>query len=115
MGAWGTGIFDDDVAADVQAMWENATAGCESASAATAGVLNDIGSDIADDTEDGPVLRIALGALQMEAGAVDADVKSRALEAIPQNLERWQLEASPEDAAARAEVLNSLRDRLLSV
>jgi hypothetical protein len=36
MGAWGPGIFEDDVAADVQAMWEDARGRGDSSESAPA-------------------------------------------------------------------------------
>ena len=113
MGAWGPGIFEDDVAADVQVMWEAAAAAAESAESATAMVLRDLGSDVIDDTEDGPVLWIALAALQLGSGAVTSEVKDRALAGIPANVERWREDASPAVAAEREELLTALRDRLM--
>lgn len=113
MGAWGTGLFDDDIAADIRGVWEAAIGRGDSPEAATAAVLNDLGSEMADDPDDGPILWITLAALQTDANAVHTEVKSRALDAMPQNIERWRRDASAEDAAERERVLHGLRERLL--
>jgi len=114
MGAWGTGIFEDDVAADVRGEWEDAVGSGSSVSDATAALIGGLGADFIPDVDDGPVFWIALAALQVEAGEVAPDVAARAVEAIPANLSRWREEATAEDLAAREQVLGALEQRLRS-
>jgi hypothetical protein len=112
MGAWGPGLFEDDVAADVQAMWEDARGRGDSSESATATVLRDLGREMVDDEDDGPVVWIALAALQVDSGELVPEVRHRALMAIAPNIERWAGDAAPAVAAAREQVLAALRDRL---
>lgn len=114
MGAWGTGIFEDDVAADVRGEWEDAVGSGSSVSDATAVLIDGLGADFIPDEDDGPVFWIALAALQLEAAEVTPDVAARAVEAIPANLSRWREEATAEDFTARERVLSELEQRLRS-
>ena len=114
MGVWGTGIFEDDAAADVRGEWEAAVASGSSVSDATAELIGGLGADFIPDEDDGPVFWIALAALQLEAAEVMPDVAARAIEAIPANLSRWREESSAEDFAAREQVLGELEHRLRS-
>jgi formaldehyde-activating enzyme involved in methanogenesis len=114
MGAWGTGIFENDVAADVRGEWEDAVASGSSASGAAAAVIEGIGAGFIPDEDDGPVFWIALAALQIEAAQVTPDVAAKAAESIPANLARWREEATEEDFAAREQVLRELEQRLRS-
>jgi hypothetical protein len=114
MGAWGTGIFEDDVAADVRGAWEDAVASGWSVSDATATLIDGLGADFISDDDDGPVFWIALAALQLEAAEVTPDVAAQAVEAIPANLSRWREESTEEDFAARERVLGELEQRLRS-
>jgi hypothetical protein len=107
MGAWGTGIFDDDLPSDLRDEWQNAVDGGASPDEATSALLAGIGAEVGEDEDDGPVFWIALAALQLDAGALQRAVVERANLAIPATLERWREDA---DSDAVAE-----RERLLSV
>ena len=111
MGAWGTGIFEDDVAADVRGEWEDAVGSGPSVPDATAALIDGLGADFIPDDDDGPAFWIALAALQLEAGEVTPEVAARAVQAIPANLSRWREEAPAEDFAAREQVLGELEQR----
>ena len=110
MGAWGAGIFEDDVAADVAGTWQDTAGG---PAAATEAVFEEFGEAI-EDVDDGPVIFFALASLQLDAGALDKAVKERALASIEPNVRRWEEESSPDDAAERRRVLEDLRQRLES-
>jgi Domain of unknown function (DUF4259) len=112
VGAWGTGIFEDDVAADIRGEWEEAVGSGSSAADATAAMIEGLGADFIPDEDDGPVFWIALAALRLEAGQVAPDVAARAVESIPANLARWRGEATDEDFEAREQVLRELEQRL---
>jgi hypothetical protein len=112
MGAWGTGIFDDDLAADMRLEWSHSVAAGGSPADATAALIDGLGTDVRDDPDDGPVFWIALAALQVEAGALDEGVASQARDSFPPNLARWRNESTPEDAAERERVLGELNERL---
>jgi hypothetical protein len=112
VGTWGTGLFDDDLAADMQGIWEDAVGQGGSPSDATGRLMQELGAECAEDMDEGPVFWMTLASLQQDAGALDPEVKRRALEGIEPNLERWRDEATPEDAEERERVLSALRARL---
>lgn len=114
MGAWGTGVFEDDVAADVRGEWEDAIESGSSVPDATAALIDGLGADFIPDQDDGPVFWIALAALQLEAAEITPEVAARAVEAIPANLSRWREEATEEDVSARERVLSELQHRIRS-
>jgi hypothetical protein len=109
MGAWGVGIFDDDVACDARiAMLDQFRAGLP-AKVATDAVLEDL-ADFLEDEEDGPVVLLALAAVQWDAGRLDARVKRRALKVIAGGVDfRWQ---DSEFAEQRRAVLAELGAKL---
>lgn len=111
MGAWGTGIFDDDVAADVADLWNDAIGG--GPAQATQTVYDELGEAIEDD-DDGPIAFFALASLQLDAGHLDDRVRETALSSIEPNLERWADDGSPEDVEERRRVLEELRQRINS-
>jgi hypothetical protein len=115
MGAWGTDIFDDDVATDVRSTFENELEGGGSAAHATAVVLREW-SEALDDKDDGPIVWLALAALQLDRKALQKSVKEHALSVIEsgENQRRWDEETAPDDAAKRRTVLETLRARLLA-
>ena len=109
VGTWGTGIFDDDMAAEVADAWNG---GIDSGPGeATESVYRELGSWM-DDQDDGDVMFLALASLQLDAGALDDIVRRRALDAMTRNIERWQNDATSEDAAERGAVLEGLRQRI---
>ncbi len=89
MGAWGVGIFDDDVACDARkAMLDQFRAGL-SVKAATDAVLEDL-ADFLQDEEDAPVVVFALASVQWEIGRLDKRIKTRALQIIAGGVDfRW--------------------------
>lgn len=111
MGTWGTGLFDDDMAADMRVQWEAALADGIAPDRATQALVTEWGEET-EDMDVGPVFWIVLAMLQLEAGALEESVRERALESIEPNEERWRDEADPDDAAARAQVLADVRLRL---
>jgi hypothetical protein len=84
MGAWGTGIFDDDVAADVQTTWTQLLKDGLSPREATTAVREKFGSD-------DPIVLLALAATQWAWGRLDGDIKAHALRILREGtaLEGW--------------------------
>lgn len=109
MGAWGVGIFNDDVACDARyAMLDQFRAGL-SIKAATDAALENL-ADFMEDEEDAPVVTLALAATQWEAGRLDKRIKRRALKVIAGGVDfRWQESAF---AVQRRAVLAELGVRL---
>lgn len=91
MDAWEAGIFDDDLAADVRADWEDELSAGASPAAATRRLVQDYADEVAGSPALAASFWIALAALQLDAGAVDPDVRDRAVRAIArgEDLERW--------------------------
>ncbi|MGX6448358.1 hypothetical protein ACVU7I_09870 [Patulibacter sp. S7RM1-6] len=91
MDAWEAGIFDDDLAADVRADWEDELSGGATPAAATRRLVEDYADEVAGSPALAASFWIALAALQLGAGAVDPDVRDRAVRAIArgEDLERW--------------------------
>jgi hypothetical protein len=109
MGAWGVGIFDDDVACDARIALYDLFRDGQSAKEATAAVLEDL-RDMMEDVEDGPVVILALAAAQWEAGRLDSRIKKQALKIIEQGVDfRWQ---DSEHREQRRVVLEELAAKL---
>jgi len=102
-------MFDDDVAADVADTWNGPA---DRPAEATRAVYAEWEEAI-EDVDDGPVVFFALASLQLDAQALDGEVKERALAAIGPNMRRWEEESSPDDAEQRRAVLEELRGRML--
>lgn len=101
MGAWGPGLLENDVAADVAATFRDVLDGGGSLDEAVATVLDEW-SDALDD-EDGPDVALALAWLVSARGEVPAELKALALKAIRERqvLDRWR--GAPEFEARQAE------------
>lgn len=111
MGTWGSGIFDNDVALDVRYSFEDALAEVGNVSGATQWVLEEF-AEALEDIDDGPVIYVALVALQLEHGAVQPETRKTALDMIANGklLDRWTDHA---DAIAYQDVLDRLKNALL--
>jgi hypothetical protein len=71
MGAWGTAIFDDDVAANVANTWSDTKGGTVEA---TRAVYEEFGDSI-NDEDDRPIIFFALASLQLDAGVLEDNVR----------------------------------------
>lgn len=91
MGSWGSGIFDDDVAADVKSAFEAALEAGATVPAATREVREEFGGALEDD-DDGPIVILALASLQWERGKLQERLKKQALGILDagRGLERWE-------------------------
>lgn len=71
--------------------------------------------DALNDTDDGPQIILALAALQLQHGALQPDMRDRALAVIrnDEGIERW-VDPGAETLAGRRQVLASLQARLIS-
>ncbi|HEY8447983.1 MAG TPA: hypothetical protein VIL01_12835 [Thermomicrobiales bacterium] len=106
-------IFDDLLARQVRAVFTSTLSEGRSPDAATRAVLAEFVEEL-DDPEDGPIVLLALAALQIEFGCLTEEVRLRALDALDADLLRWA--ALGIDALARRqEALDTLRARLLPV
>jgi hypothetical protein len=112
MGAWGAELFDDDVALDARALFEEAVESGAPPGLAADHILASLPGYL-EDTDDEPVLMLALAALLLDGGVADHPVLRRAREIIEtgDGLERWQ-EAGAEALSERLEVYRRLAARL---
>lgn len=126
MDAWDPGLFDDDdLAADVRGDWEAALADGATPARATRRLVEDWLDEVAGSTALAAAFWIALAALQLRQGALESDVRDRAVRAIArgEDLERWDPlpaghrleddEDDRDDVAMRRHVTSALRARLV--
>ncbi|HEY7091748.1 MAG TPA: hypothetical protein VH393_01120 [Ktedonobacterales bacterium] len=109
MGVWGPGILQDDLAEEARMLFDEGLASGLDVAGATAGVYEDLKEALAGE-EDATVIWLALAALQLREGALQAEVRDRALVAIdsPAALSAWSL-APPVAVAARQETLRRFK------
>ena len=112
MGTWDTGIFGDDIAMDVKAEFDDAIAEGMSVKEATKQILESF-EDVLEDDEEAPIVYLVLAILQLEKGALQKNIKKKALGIIKsgQGLDRWK-EAGEDELNNRIRVLDELKDKL---
>lgn len=114
MGTWDTGIFDDDIAMDVRAEFDDAIEEGMTVKRATKLVLESF-QDVLEDDDEAPIVYLALAALQLEKGSVQVNIKKKVLKIIEsrEGLDRWK-EVGGEVYNNRLNVLDELKNRLLN-
>lgn len=114
MGAWGTEIFSDDTACDVQDEYQSYIRDGLTGNEAADAVL-ETWKDSMDDSYEGPVVWLALAATQLESGGLEDRIKLKALEIIDSGagLDIWA-EHGPDMLAERRVELQKLKARILS-
>jgi hypothetical protein len=112
LGAWGTGIFSDDTAADVRDDWREAIMDGLKPDQATDKLVTEHRETL-DDVDDAIVFWLALAAAQQQTGRLVPAVRDRALEIIEAggDVERWR-EENERLARRRAKVLAALGEKL---
>ena len=113
MGVWGTGIFQDDTASDIREDFKAYLGDGLSGPDATARILAEYQSSLADPHEAG-VVWLALAASQWKLGRLEPDTLAQALNVIDSgsDLKRWNADAK--DHAKRKAVLERLRGEITS-
>jgi hypothetical protein len=111
MGTWGAGVFDDDTAVEIREAYLALLAGGATPDEATQAVLGARSDELAD-SDDGPVIWLALAATQWEYGAFGPQVLERALALLDRGdaLRRWEEGGAP--ALHRRRVLRQLAAKL---
>lgn len=111
MGAWGDGIFSDDLACDIRGEYRELLEDGVSDEEAARRIIEEY--DYAD-SDDAHILWLALAAAQSTFGRLDQHVRTRAVAVIDEGLglERW-VEAGPRELAKRTAALQKLRGQLL--
>ncbi|WP_109485572.1 DUF4259 domain-containing protein [Occallatibacter savannae] len=114
MGAWGTGIFQDDTACDVRDSYRDYLGEGMSGPEATARILKELGAGLMADRHEAGVVWMALAAAQWKKGRLEDETKAQALRVIESgtDLERWS--AGTKDYAKRKAALEKLREQLVS-
>lgn len=112
MGAWGVGVFSDDLAADLRDEFRDLIGEGLSSSEAVDKLLNEYASSVKDEDEKS-VFWIALASSQWKLGRLEERTKNEALRLIAngEDLKRWD---DPKDRKKRAAVLEKVREQLVS-
>ncbi len=112
MSVWGVGLLQDDVAVDIRNSFDDALARGLTPSQAADTILANPPQPL-DDTDDGPVIWLALAALLLREGALRDDVRDQAAQVIASGaaLTRWE-EAPNAMRMARERVLARLASLL---
>lgn len=113
MGTWDVGIFDDDVAMDIQAEFEEAIEEGLSVIEATEQILESFEEEL-EDEDDAPIIYLALASLQLKNGNLQKSIKDKAIAIIDsgEELKRWA-ETDEETLEKRKSVLNELKSKLM--
>jgi hypothetical protein len=113
MGSWGTGIFSDDMACDVRAQFRQKLDDGKSPTAARKALLQHLKPALVD-SDDGPVIWLALAATQVECDCLEEQVRTKALAIIDAggDIERWREADNPKLVNGRKAVLARLRAKL---
>jgi hypothetical protein len=109
MGTWGTGIFADDLAADVRGDWRDALVEGLSSSDASARLLERF-KEAASDRDESPRFWMSLAAAESETGRLEEWVRDRALAIIDSGADVEQFD--PQDQARRRKAITSLAEKL---
>ncbi|MCQ1953939.1 DUF4259 domain-containing protein [Arthrobacter sp. zg-Y238] len=111
MGAWGSGIFANDTAADIRGEYREHLEDQIPDEEATRLVIESFGYMLREDNA--AELWVTLAAAQSQVGRLDDEVKAAALDVIDQGsgLEEWE-EEGPEELAERVAALQELRNQL---
>jgi hypothetical protein len=112
MGAWGTAIFSDDLAADVRGDWRELLLDGMETDAAADAMLRSYQHAV-EDEDDATIFWLALAAAQTETGRLQDSVRDKALTIIAAggDVERWA-EEDQALARQRQQVLDRLAGKL---
>ena len=107
MGHWGTGIFENDIAADVKDLMEELLEQGLSIDEATAQVLDEYEDEL-EDEEDRFDALLAIAQIQISHGALQEEIGQAVLELIDSGVDalRWQNSGGEEE---RQQILAQLR------
>ncbi|WHY82433.1 MarR family transcriptional regulator [Siminovitchia fortis] len=121
MGAWGTGLWEDDLSCDIQDEWNDLLDEGASTKSATKTILDTWLNEFQDydDEEqalaDLSILYISLAALQMRHRALERNIKEKALEYLEKgaDLSLWE-DADETDVEDRKMVLDEFKKKLMA-
>jgi len=116
MGAWGTGIYDDDTTCDVRDDFIDYLDEGKTAEEATQLIIDEYLDefDMDEDVEVMSLVFIGLSAIQVEKNCLQEEVRNYALHLIDRgaDLELWE-EADERDFNERKKVLSELKQQLM--
>lgn len=114
MGRWGPGLFDDDIALDVVRDFEQALEDDLDVFEAAHQIIAHPPWDLEDD-DTGPIIYLALAALQLEYGVIQPEIRDRALGILNTGagLEVWE-EAGGLSLIERRQVLEQFRQVIVA-
>ena len=112
MGAWGAGLFMDDVACDVRDSYRDLLGQGMPSAEATQKFLVDFKED-SDDVDDGPIVWLALAVTQWNLGRLEESIKARAIDQIDSGaaLRSWSERAESGDTTRRKQALTKIREQ----
>lgn len=117
MGAWGTGIFEDDTTCDVRGDFIDYLEEGKSVELATQLIVEEYSDkySIDDDLEVMSLVYIGLSAIQLDKKCLQEQVRKNAIELIDRgaDLELW--EEDEDDYEERKRVLSEFKQKLLNV
>ncbi len=113
MGTIGTGLFDDDLAADVRGIYRDLIAEGATGADATDTLLHDSQNALANPAQ-ASVFWLALAAAQWECGRLEARVLEQALRVLSSGADLVQWNHDPKLLRQRGRVLERLEARLRS-
>lgn len=119
MGAWGTGIFDDDTSCDVRDDFIDYLEEGKTVEEATKIILEEYLEEynINEDLEVLSLVYIGLSAIQLEKNCLQEHLRKSTIELIERgaDLELWEESAEKEDYEERKKVLNNFKEKLLKL
>jgi hypothetical protein len=113
MGAWGTGLFQDDTACDIRDDYKGHLGNGLSGPEATARILIEFKS-LLDDPAESSVVWFSLSAVQWRHGRLEPETRERALELIDSGADLTRWHPGSRDFAKRRAVLEKLRVQITS-
>ncbi|MGG3892097.1 DUF4259 domain-containing protein [Metabacillus fastidiosus] len=117
MGAWGTGIFDNDTTCDVRDEFYELLEDGLSVEEATKEVLHDYLEEYDEDDLEGiSWVFTGLAAAQLERNILQEEVRVKTIEVIDEgaDLELWAEDGENEGVEERKAVLDELRSKLIA-
>ena len=112
MGAWGTGLYQDDLALDVKESYDSLLNNGKTYAEANKLIIEEFDFCL-NDQDEAPVFWLVLANVQMKHSCLEEETKTRAMESFEHDLQRWK-EASPAQQKKREQVLLRLKQRLLT-
>ncbi|MEW5548982.1 MarR family transcriptional regulator [Peribacillus frigoritolerans] len=117
MGAWGTGLFDDDITCDVRDSFIDYLDEGNTVEEATQYILEEYLDEFnpEEDLEVMSLVYIGLSAIQMKKKCLQEQVRKTAIDLIEHgaDLELWE-EADTKDYEKRKEVLGEFKEKLIN-